>query len=217
MTLLICATPFGAPSEVAWSQSLPPSLRACAAETDAQRRLACYDRETARSGEAPRPTTPAPPPASTPPPVLPPPTSSAPQPSPTAQAEHSSQAQKSSRADTTPSSDGKEQPADSGANGSATETKPGMMDRARAMLKKATGQDSDGKATARVSAHLTSIEGLPNELVLRLDNGQVWQQLEAAPGVLSLRPGDAVTIEKHLGSYWLSGPHISSLKVRQKH
>jgi hypothetical protein len=52
-------------------------------------------------------------------------------------------------------------------------------------------------------------------MVLHLDNGQVWQEVQGVSGDLSLREGDTVKIEKHLGAYWLSGPHVSSMKVRQ--
>jgi hypothetical protein len=65
-------------------------------------------------------------------------------------------------------------------------------------------------------AHVVSIERLPNEMILHLDNDQVWQEVQSVSGDLSLREGDAVTIDKHFGSYWLSGPHVSSMKVRQK-
>ena len=78
---------------------------------------------------------------------------------------------------------------------------------------------SDTAATdnsKHVVAHLVSIERLPNEMILHLDNGQVWQEVQSVSGDLSLREGDAVTIDKHFGSYWLSGPHVSSMKVRQK-
>jgi len=51
-------------------------------------------------------------------------------------------------------------------------------------------------------------------MVLHLDNGQVWQQIEPASGSLTLQVGDSVTIEKHLGSYWLSSRYVSDMKVR---
>jgi hypothetical protein len=77
-----------------------------------------------------------------------------------------------------------------------------------------------GKAAAsesqNVVARVVSIERVPNEMILHLDNGQVWQEVQSVPGDLSLREGDAVKIDKHFGSYWLSGPHVSSMKVRQK-
>jgi len=53
-------------------------------------------------------------------------------------------------------------------------------------------------------------------MVLHLDNGQVWQQTQAVSGDLGLKPGDAVKIDKQLGSYWLSGPYVRAMKVRQK-
>lgn len=53
-------------------------------------------------------------------------------------------------------------------------------------------------------------------MVLHLDNGQVWQQIGRASGDLSLRVGDSVTIEKHLGSYWLSSRYVSNMQVRMK-
>jgi len=53
-------------------------------------------------------------------------------------------------------------------------------------------------------------------MVLHLDNGQVWQQVGRAPGDLSLQVGDSVTIEKHLGSYWLTSGHVSDMQVRLK-
>jgi hypothetical protein len=76
---------------------------------------------------------------------------------------------------------------------------------------------SGATATAQqVIAHVVSIERVPNEMILHLDNGQVWQEVQSVPGDLSLREGDAVKIDRHFGSYWLSGPHVSSMKVRQK-
>jgi hypothetical protein len=71
------------------------------------------------------------------------------------------------------------------------------------------------KDTGRVSARIVTIDRQPNEMVLHLDNGQVWQQIQGVSGDLSLREGDTVKIEKHLGSYWLSGPHVTSMRVRQ--
>lgn len=51
-------------------------------------------------------------------------------------------------------------------------------------------------------------------MVLHLDNGQVWRQIGRASGDLSLHVGDTVTIEKHLGSYWLSSRYVSEMQVR---
>jgi hypothetical protein len=51
-------------------------------------------------------------------------------------------------------------------------------------------------------------------MVLHLDNGQVWQQIGPASGDLTLHVGDSVTIERNLGSYWLSSRYVSDMKVR---
>lgn len=65
-----------------------------------------------------------------------------------------------------------------------------------------------------MTARIASLNRWPNAMVLHLDNGQVWQQTGRASGDLSLRVGDSVTIEKHLGSYWLSSRYVSDMKVR---
>jgi hypothetical protein len=69
-----------------------------------------------------------------------------------------------------------------------------------------------GSFTARV----TRIKHAQVGMLLYLDNGQVWQELQAVAGDLSLRPGDTVEIEKHLGSFYLTGPHVYGMSVRQK-
>ena len=67
-----------------------------------------------------------------------------------------------------------------------------------------------------LTARVARLDRSPDATVLHLDNGQVWQQVGRASGDLSLRTGDSVTIEKHLGSYWLSSRYISNMKVRQE-
>ena len=68
----------------------------------------------------------------------------------------------------------------------------------------------------QVAARVVSIDRAPNEMVLHLDNGQVWEEEQSVTGDLSLKAGDSVTIVKRLGSYWLTGPHVSGMKVREK-
>jgi hypothetical protein len=43
-------------------------------------------------------------------------------------------------------------------------------------------------------------------MVLHLDNGQAWQELQRVSGDLSLQVGDIVRIDEHLSSCWLIGP-----------
>lgn len=71
-----------------------------------------------------------------------------------------------------------------------------------------------GSAGSRVTAHVVSLHRWPDAMVLHLDNGQVWRQIGRASGDLSLHPGERVTIEKHLGSYWLSSRYVSDMQVR---
>jgi len=170
-------------------ESLPASVRACAAETDSLRRLMCYDREVARfpapvAKAAPAPQTEA----TTIAPAQAPP---APQVTPTPANVPTTQAAATTG---TP-------PAASGSNTTAAAADPGN----------ATHSDPQ-----HVTARIVSIDHRPNELTWHLDNGQVWQEVQAVAGDLSLREGDTVKIDKHLGSYWLSGPHVASMRVRQK-
>lgn len=140
--LLGCAASLSAVPDAVPPESLPASVRACAAQPDPGQRLACYDREVARFAEA------------------------------------------------TPR------------GGSVTA---------------ATAQETPGAVTSGpVIARVRSIEHPQSGLLLRLDNGQVWQEVQAVTGDLSLRVGDTVRIEKHLGAYWLTGPHVQGMSVRQK-
>jgi hypothetical protein len=178
--LLGCAISVCALPPSAWAESLPASVRACAAESDSLRRLTCYDREVARFQEPPKATSqpkPAPPPsdATKHEPLANPPASSAP------------------------------------AASASTSAAPSPGDQPRS-----AAADKAGNASGHVSARVLSIDRSPNEMVLHLDNGQVWQELQSTSGDLSLQVGDTVNIDKHLGSYWLTGPHVSGMRVRQK-
>jgi hypothetical protein len=200
----------------ACAESVPASVRACIAETDPGRRLACYDREMARFPEpaapvaanAPKPPAPAGKTATV----------------KAQQGSGSSAADSSSIAGSTPTTAGSGSttavttsaaaPASSSTAAAAVtpNDRPGAGDQP-----KAAQQDSNAAKDSRhLSAHVVSIERLPNEMVLHLDNGQVWQEVQSTSGDLSLREGDLVKIDKQLGSYWLSGPHVSAMKVRQK-
>jgi hypothetical protein len=164
------------------AESLPASVRACTAETDRDRRLACFDREVARF--------------------------------PDPGARKAAKIQSS-----TPSTTHGGAPNANVAPASAVaaNSTPASATPAATPVKTPTAADKNepaGKA-GHVAARVASIDHVPNEMVLHLDNGQVWQQLQAVPGDLSLKAGDSVTIDKRFGSYWLTGPHVSGMKVRQ--
>lgn len=181
---MVCALPLCGIPAGAVAQTVPPSLRACAAETDAGKRLDCYDQEMARLLAPPAQPAAAPPAA----PLQPAPT---PAPAPVAAPVPAPDAVAS-----TP-------PAAAEAASSAT------PEPHRSLWKSFVGGGG-----SRVTAHIASLERSPNSMVLHLDNGQVWQQAGRASGDLGLKVGDSVTIEKHMGSYWLSSRYVSDMKVR---
>lgn len=152
-TMSLCALPAAATSA---ELSLPASGRACTAENDPGRRLACYDREVARYQE--------------------------------------------------PKADNQGAPPASASN-VAMPSSDGQLKLAQAQTAKKTGH---------LSARVISLERTANEMTLHLDNGQIWQEMQSTSGNLSLHAGDTIEIDKHFGSYWLRGPHVSGMKVRQK-
>lgn len=171
--LPLCGIPAGA-----FAQTVPAALRACTAEADSARRLACYDREMARLSMPPPQPAAAPPP---PQPALPPP---------------------SARAQSPPA---------------VASTPPAAVPASReasAPHWSSPWKIFSGGDAARVTAHVARLDRSPNAMVLHLDNGQIWQQIGRASGDLTLREGDSVTIEEHLGSYWLSSRYVSDMKVR---
>jgi hypothetical protein len=82
----------------------------------------------------------------------------------------------------------------------------------------APAQDSASPASPpkHISAHVVSVENFPDAIVVHLDNGQVWQQIQEATGTVGLRAGDTVTIDREMAAYWLSGKDGVAVKVRQK-
>ncbi len=171
-------------------ETLPAGVRACAAETDSLRRLVCYDKEVAKFPAPSSQTTSAPPPA----PAAP--STSTSQHAPAS----ASVAPSVAIPPTPPPAAPTRQSAPATANANSAPS----------------GESTTAADSRHVTARVVSIEHVPNEMVLHLDNGQVWQEVQSVSGDLSLREGDTVQIDKHLGSYWFSGPHVSSMKVRQK-
>ena len=67
-----------------------------------------------------------------------------------------------------------------------------------------------------IAAKVVSVENFPDAIVVHLDNGQVWEQIQESSADANLRAGDTVSIDQELGSYWLSGKNGAALKVKQK-
>ena len=72
------------------------------------------------------------------------------------------------------------------------------------------------KLPRHIAARIVSIESFPDTLVVHLDNEQVWEQIQEASADVNLHAGDAVSIDREMGSYWLSGSGGTAIKVRQK-
>lgn len=167
--------------------ALPPSLRVCMSESDAARRLACFDRESARLMQDSAPTArKSDPPAAAP--------AAAAVPAATASAA------------TTPA------PA-------ATAPAPSTQDKfgyrgniARAEIDK---QSEEERSQAEVlTAKVTELSTLAHgEVLLTLDNGQVWQQKRGDRG-MRIKVGDDVTIRRAtLGSFLLTAKAKGSMRV----
>jgi len=196
-SITLCAAP-----ALAGAESLPASIRACAAEPDSLKRLVCYDREVARF--------PATKPAERKPttqrePATNPSSGGADAASTASPAGTASPASAASPAGTTTAANTSAAPAPAVA---AASSSPAPASTSQ--------QDGNANSSGHVSARVVSIDHVPNEMVLHLDNGQTWQEMQSVPGDLSLQVGDTVKIDKRLGSYWLTGPHVSGMKVRQK-
>jgi hypothetical protein len=215
--LLGWALSFAMNTQAAAAESLPASVRACAAETDRERRLDCFDREVARFPDSKATSHAA---GAAPPPAMPPGKSTATAGSPPSAAPTGSATSIASTAPATSAAPA----APPGSAGPATQTAAeatgpnavsASASTSTAEIPPAPKPESTGKP-GRIAARLVSIDRAPNEMVLHLDNGQVWEELQSVAGDLSLKVGDPVTIDKRLGSYWLSGPHVSGMKVRQR-
>jgi len=72
------------------------------------------------------------------------------------------------------------------------------------------------KLPRHIAARIVSIESFPDTIVVHLDNQQVWEQIQEASADVNLHAGDAVSIDREMGSYWLSGSGGTAIKVRQK-
>jgi hypothetical protein len=183
-----------APAQLCLAE-VPAPLLACAAESDDARRLACFDRAVAQMGEAAEAGTPAraPAPAGAPPASAP---ASAPATAPAAvQAAPAAAAVVAAPSPAAASSRPQLSPEEEfGLRGSAEREERNEL----------TG------LTAKATAISTKLHG---ELVVTLDNGQVWAEI--APGSkIRVKPGDPVRIEAGtLRSFILIAPNGRSSKV----
>jgi hypothetical protein len=91
---------------------------------------------------------------------------------------------------------------------------PAVAGSAPAVAAEAAEKPVGPAAPRHVAARISSIEHFPDYVVVHLDNQQTWKQVSDSPGGLVLRNGDPVTIDKQMGSYWLAGPKGEAVQVR---
>jgi type II secretory pathway component PulM len=74
------------------------------------------------------------------------------------------------------------------------------------------------KESRHITAHVVSINSEHGQMMVHLDNGQVWEQVQEPTADLNLRAGDTVRIDMRsfFGSYWLGGRTKGVMKVRLK-
>lgn len=186
----LCTLPLVGFSPLVLARNVPAGLRACATESDPGKRLACYDREMSRLTGSARAATG-------------PPTAAA----PARPAAPWRAAPRPVAAESTAASTPKPAATSAPANASG---RPAPVPRRTPVWKRIFS----GGAASRVTARVARLDRSPDAMLLHLDNGQVWRQVGRASGALGLHAGDTVTIEKHLGSYYLSSRYVSDMQVR---
>lgn len=156
------------------AETLPSGMRACMSESDAGKRLACFDRESARLSKE---SAPAARQAATPVPPVPTPPAAA-----------------SAAASTAATAAAEKSPIDKfGYRGNM----------ARADVDRR--EEEERRAAEELKATITELSTMAHgELVLTLDNGQMWQQ-KTSDRALRLNVGDQVTIKRgSLASFLLT-------------
>ena len=171
----------------AHADPLPPAIRACAAEADALKRLECYDRAVAAAAAVNPPA----PLATTAAPATPPAAVTA----PAAAAPAMAAPAVAAPAATLSGAIAANPPAP------AASPPPAAAPPAPAN---------------HFSARVSKVDRYGGEVTVHLDNGQVWQQIYPTDPDLRLHPGDAVTMDLQLGSWWLSKGK-AALQVRLQH
>jgi len=166
------------PATQAAAETLPGSIRACAAVADPTDRLACFDRAVAAAG-APTAAVPA-----------------------AAPATHAAAAT-TATASTTVAAPALTPEQQFGASPELQRQKQPQTDPAKP------------KPLDKLTAAVTAVRSLSTGvMILTLDNGQVWRQVE--PAVMQVKPGDPVTIKPaSFGSFWMMDPSGRGCRVKR--
>ena len=175
LAVLAIAISGSGPVSAALAQALPASVRACASERDDARRLSCYDREIARLDQGGDVAA-----------------------APATKAEVAPAAAAAAAAAPAAAAT----PPTAAAPAAAPDAKFGY--RGDIARKELDEQAATTEGVDRLEATITEVSSRAHgELVITLDNGQVWVQ-KAPDSKMQLKAGDQVTIKKaSLGSYML--------------
>jgi hypothetical protein len=65
-----------------------------------------------------------------------------------------------------------------------------------------------------LSAKVTAVRQSGDNLIVTLDNGDVWEQSAPATSQLNVRPGDVVQLDRELGGWFLSNRYGDNIQVR---
>jgi hypothetical protein len=63
-------------------------------------------------------------------------------------------------------------------------------------------------------AKVSAVHQAGDDLVVTLDNGDVWEQSAPATSQLNLRPGDVVHVDREMASWFLSNRYGDNIQVR---
>jgi len=175
---------------LAAADPLPASVRACAAESDATKRLACFDREVARF-----------------------PATTASQTATTVPAAAGPGAAVASGTAGVSGSAGAATAVTAATPAIASNPKPAEKSQDAFGF---SPEHNQPKTPSRLTAHVVSVAYAGKAMVVHLDNGQVWKEVPQGTLTTRLKTDDTVTIDKGvLGAYWLRGPAAGLIKVER--
>jgi hypothetical protein len=69
-------------------------------------------------------------------------------------------------------------------------------------------------APRHLIAKVTAVHLAGDDVIVTLDNGDVWEQSAPATSQVNLRPGDVVHLDREMASWFLSNRYGDSIQVR---
>ena len=69
-------------------------------------------------------------------------------------------------------------------------------------------------AARHLTAKVSAVHQAGDNLIVTLDNGNVWEQSAPATSQVNLRPGDVVQLDRELGGWFLTNRYGDNIQVR---